>query len=105
MGLDPNLIGTMGSAAGGHLTIMGATSSQRRSYWPIDDLDKLPCNVQWAVAIYPAYALTDGAESKIAQGAWTRWVYPWGADVPASEVPSGIAPLLAAELLEKLQLN
>ena len=46
-------------------------------------------------------ALTDGAESKIAQGAWTCWVYPWGADVPASEVPSGIAPLLAAELLDQ----
>ena len=61
-GLDPNRIGIMGSSAGGHLTLMGATSSKHRSYWPIDDLDKLPCNVQWAVAIYPAYALTDGAE-------------------------------------------
>ena len=62
-GLDPDRIGIMGSSAGGHLTLMGATSSERRSYSPIDDLDKLPCNVQWAVAIYPAYALTDGAES------------------------------------------
>ncbi len=62
-GLDPDRIGIMGSSAGGHLTLMGATSSKRRSYWPIDDLDKLPCNVQWAVAVYPAYALTDGAES------------------------------------------
>ena len=60
-GLDPNRIGIMGSSAGGHLTIMGATSSMERSYEPIDQLDKLPCNAQWAVAIYPAYALTDGA--------------------------------------------
>ena len=67
-GLDPDRIGIMGSSAGGHLTLMGATSSKRRSYWPIDDLDKLPCNVQWAVAIYPAYALTDGAESPNANG-------------------------------------
>ena len=67
-GLDPNRIGIMGSSAGGHLTLMGATSSKHRSYWPIDDLDNLPCNVQWAVAIYPAYALTDGAESPNAQG-------------------------------------
>ena len=59
-GLDPNRIGIMGSSAGGHLTLMGATSSRHRSYWPIDDLDKLSCGVQWAVAIYPAYALTDG---------------------------------------------
>ena len=61
-GLDPNRIGIMGSSAGGHLTLMGATTSRNRAYWPIDDLDKIPCNVQWAVAIYPAYALTDGAE-------------------------------------------
>ena len=67
-GLDPNRIGIMGSSAGGHLTLMGATSSKRRSYWPMDDLDKLPCNVQWAVAIYPAYSLTDGAASTNAKG-------------------------------------
>jgi len=67
-GLDPNRIGIMGSSAGGHLTLMGATSSKHRSYWPIDDLDKLPCNVQWAIAIYPAYALTDGANSPNSKG-------------------------------------
>ena len=61
-GLDPDRIGIMGSSAGGHLTLMGATSSKRRAYWPVDDLDKTACNVQWAIAIYPAYALTDGLE-------------------------------------------
>ena len=59
-GLDPNRIGIMGSSAGGHLTLMGVTSSRSRSYWNIDDIDKIPCNVQWGVGIYPAYALTDG---------------------------------------------
>jgi len=67
-GLDPKRIGIMGSSAGGHLTLMGATSSKQRSYWPIDDLDKLSCNPQWAVAIYPAYALTDGANGVNATG-------------------------------------
>ncbi len=67
-GLDPDRIGIMGSSAGGHLTLMGATSSKRRSYRPIDDLDKRPCNVQWAIAIYPAYALTDGANGQNAKG-------------------------------------
>ena len=61
-GLDPDRIGIWGSSAGGHLTLMGATSSTVPAYEPIDELDKVPCNVQWAVAIYPAYALTDGAE-------------------------------------------
>ncbi len=67
-GLDPDRIGIMGSSAGGHLTLLGATSSKHRSYWPIDDLDQISCNVQWAVAIYPAYALTDGADKPNAQG-------------------------------------
>ena len=59
-GLNPDQIGIMGSSAGGHLTLMGVTSSLHRSYWPIDDIDKLPCNVQWGIGIHPAYALTDG---------------------------------------------
>jgi len=62
-GLNPDKIGIMGSSAGGHLTLMGVTSSRHRAYWPIDDLDKLPCNVQWGVGIYPAYSLTDGLEA------------------------------------------
>ena len=61
-GLDPDRIGIMGSSAGGHLTLMGATSSKHRAYGPIDAVDRLPCTVQWAVAIYPAYALTDGGD-------------------------------------------
>lgn len=61
-GLDPDRIGIMGSSAGGHLTLMGVTSSVHQSYLPIDEIDKLPCNVQWGVGIYPAYALTDGMD-------------------------------------------
>ena len=61
-GLDPDRIGIMGSSAGGHLTLMGVTSSRHRSYYPIDAIDKLPCNVQWGIGIYPAYSLTDGSE-------------------------------------------
>lgn len=59
-GLDANRIGIMGSSAGGHLTLMGVTSSLHQSYLPIDDIDKLSCSVQWGIGIYPAYALTDG---------------------------------------------
>jgi len=62
-GLDPNRIGIMGSSAGGHLTLMGVTSSKHQSYLPVDDIDKLPCNVQWGIGIYPAYALTDGSNN------------------------------------------
>ena len=61
-GLNPDKIGIMGGSAGGHLTLMGVTSSMHRSYLPIDDVDRLPCNVQWGIGIYPAYALTDGLD-------------------------------------------
>ena len=67
-GLDPNRIGIMGCSAGGHLTLMGTTSARHRSYWPIDKIDDLPCNVQWGVGIYPAYALTDGLNAPNKQG-------------------------------------
>lgn len=67
-GLDPNSIGIMGCSAGGHLTLMGATTSQTASYARIDEVDDLPCNVKWAIAIYPAYALTDGADGENTNG-------------------------------------
>ena len=67
-GLDPDRIGIMGSSAGGHLTLMGVTSSRHRSYRPIDDIDTLSCKVQWGIGIYPAYALTDGLEKPNAEG-------------------------------------
>ena len=61
-GLDPDRIGIMGSSAGGHLTLMGVTSSKHMCYHPVDQLDKLSCKVQWGIGIYPAYALTDGID-------------------------------------------
>ena len=61
-GLDPDRIGMMGFSAGGHLTLMTSTNAKTPAYEPIDDVDKLPCTVQWACPIYPAYALTDGAD-------------------------------------------
>lgn len=61
-GLDPDRIGIMGSSAGGHLTLMGVTSSRHRSYLPIDDIDTLSCDVRWGIGIYPAYVLTDGLD-------------------------------------------
>ena len=61
-GLDPNRIGIMGSSAGGHLTLMGVTSSLHNSYLAMDDIDKESCSVQWGIGIYPAYALTDGID-------------------------------------------
>ena len=67
-GLDGNQVGIMGSSAGGHLTLMGVTSSMHQSYLPMDDIDRVPCNVQWGIGIYPAYVLKDGADGHNSHG-------------------------------------
>lgn len=68
-GLDPERIGVMGFSAGGHLTLMASLSSTYRAYGPVDAIDKnTSCKVQWACPIYPAYALTDGADGANVKG-------------------------------------
>ncbi len=60
--INPEKIGVLGFSAGGHLTLMAATSSQTPAYVPVDELDKLPCHFNFAVPIYPAYVLEDGMD-------------------------------------------
>ena len=67
-GLDPDRIGLMGFSAGGHLTLMTATNAQTPAYEPVDEVDKLPVKLQWAVPVYPAYSLTDGVNSPNERG-------------------------------------
>ena len=67
LGLDAEKIGALGLSAGGHLTLMAATSSQTASYEPVDDVDKLPCHLNFAIPVYPAYVLEDGANGPNAQ--------------------------------------
>lgn len=62
-GIDPEKIGCMGFSAGGHLTLMTATTSQTPAYEPVDELDKVPCHVNFAAPVYPAYVLEDGKDS------------------------------------------
>ena len=61
-GVSPNKIGFYGYSAGGHLTLLTALSSQTQTYELIDEVDALPCNVNWAAPAYPAYVLTDNGE-------------------------------------------
>lgn len=60
-GIDPDKIGAVGFSAGGHLTLMTATTSQTAAYKPVDEIDKLPCHINFAVPVYPAYVLEDGS--------------------------------------------
>lgn len=62
--VDPEKIGVLGFSAGGHIALMTATTSQTAAYTPIDDLDKVACHVNFAVPVYPAYVLEDGADGE-----------------------------------------
>src|SRR5262249_23190849 len=54
-GIDPKRIGIVGFSAGGHLAVATATSFQKRAYKPMDDIDKVSCRPDFAVAVYPGY--------------------------------------------------
>ena len=60
-GIDPNKIGVQGFSAGSCLTVHTAVNSMTKSYEPVDELDNLPANLAFAIPVYPAYVLTDGA--------------------------------------------
>jgi acetyl esterase/lipase len=53
--IDPKRIGMVGFSAGGHLAIATATRFQKRTYEPIDEIDKVSCRPDFAIAVYPGY--------------------------------------------------
>jgi acetyl esterase/lipase len=54
-GLDPKRIGMVGFSAGGHLAIATATGFEKRTYPPIDAIDKVSCRPDFAILVYPGY--------------------------------------------------
>ena len=54
-GIDPQQIGMVGFSAGGHLAIATATSFEKRTYEPIDDVDKISCRPDFAIGVYSGY--------------------------------------------------
>jgi acetyl esterase/lipase len=54
-GIDPERIGIIGFSAGGHLAIATATSFEKRTYEPIDAIDKISCRPDFAIPIYSGY--------------------------------------------------
>ncbi|MDO4549689.1 MAG: alpha/beta hydrolase [Planctomycetia bacterium] len=59
-GIHEEKIGCMGFSAGGHLALMMATTSETSAYEGEEEVDKMPCHVNFAVPVYPAYVLEDG---------------------------------------------
>jgi acetyl esterase/lipase len=56
--LDPERIGLVGFSAGGHLAIATATSFEKRTYEPLDDIDKVSCRPNFAIPVYSGYLKT-----------------------------------------------
>jgi acetyl esterase/lipase len=54
-GIDPKRIGMVGFSAGGHLAIATATGFEKRTYEPTDDIDKVSCRPDFAIAAYSGY--------------------------------------------------
>jgi acetyl esterase/lipase len=61
-GIDPKRIGIVGFSAGGHLAVATATGFEKRSYDPVDDVDKVSCRPDFAVAVYPGYLKAKGKD-------------------------------------------
>src|SRR5262249_4176841 len=54
-GIDPERMGMVGFSAGGHLAIATATSFEKRTYEPLDDIDKVSCRPDFAIGVYSGY--------------------------------------------------
>jgi len=53
--IQPDRIGIVGFSAGGHLAIATATSFDKRTYEPIDEVDKVSCRPDFAIPVYSGY--------------------------------------------------
>lgn len=54
-GIHPKRIGMAGFSAGGHLAIAAATSFDKQTYKPLDDIDKRSCRPDFAIGVYSGY--------------------------------------------------
>ncbi len=54
-GIDPKHIGIVGFSAGGHLSVVTATTFPKRTYEASDDIDKVSCRPDFAIVVYPGY--------------------------------------------------
>jgi acetyl esterase/lipase len=53
--IHPQRIGIVGFSAGGYLAIATATSFDKRTYEPVDDVDKISCRPDFAIPVYSGY--------------------------------------------------
>lgn len=54
-GIDPEKIGVLGFSAGGNLAALSSTAFARRSYDPIDEIDRVSSRPDFAIPVYPGH--------------------------------------------------
>ena len=54
-GIHPERIGIVGFSAGGHLAMATATSFDKRTYQPVDEVDEISCRPDFAIPVYSGY--------------------------------------------------
>jgi len=54
-GINPERIGIVGFSVGGHPSKKTTTSFEKRSYEPVDDVDKISCRPDFAIPVYSGY--------------------------------------------------
>ena len=79
-GIHPERIGIVGFSAGGHLAIAAATSFEKRTYEPVDDVDKISCRPDFAIPVYSGYLKAKDKDEL----------------APGLRVPSGTPPVFLA---------
>jgi acetyl esterase/lipase len=79
-GFDPKRIGIVGFSAGGHLAIATATGFEKRTYEATDDIDKISCRPDFAIAVYSGYLKAKDKEEL----------------APGLRVPAGTPPIFLA---------
>jgi acetyl esterase/lipase len=62
--IDPQRIGIVGFSAGGHLAISTATHFDQRAYEAIDEIDRVSCRPDFAIAVYPGYLIEQNPAGK-----------------------------------------
>ena len=67
-GWSTEKIGALGFSAGAHLAAISAVSSQDSLYDRIDEVDDISPHLNFAVPVYPAYVVEDGATGPNARG-------------------------------------
>ena len=61
-GINPGRIGTVGFSAGGHLALAAATNFDKRTYAPIDAVDRVSARPDFAIGCYSGYLKEDGKD-------------------------------------------